>query len=142
MCIRDRCPAGTYSNVEGSNSENSCIPCPVGSYAPTPQSVECSLCEAGTYSDEEGMVECKLADAGYFLPEEGATSKVNMQPCPVGKFGDIEGLEACFDCPSGTYSNTTASTACFDCPAGTFSVQEGSTSANNCLLCELSLIHI
>ena len=131
------CPAGTYSNVEGSNSENSCIPCPVGSYAPTPQSVECSLCEAGTYSDEEGMVECKLADAGYYLPEEGATSKVNMQPCPVGKFGDIEGLEACFDCPSGTYSNTTASTACFDCPAGTFSVQEGSTSANNCLLCEL-----
>ena len=83
------------------------------------------------------MVECKLADAGYFLPEEGATSKVNMQPCPVGTFGDIEGLEACFDCPSGTYSNTTASTAWFDCPAGTFSVQEGSTSANNCLLCEL-----
>ena len=131
------CPAGTYSDVEGSDSQSSCIPCPPGSYAASPQSVECSLCQAGTYSDEEGMVECKPADAGYFLPEEGATSKVNMQPCAVGTFGDVEGLDACFDCAAGTYSNTTASRACFDCPAGTFSIQEGSTSADNCLPCEL-----
>eukprot|EP00759_Apiculatamorpha_spiralis_P029801 PhF_6_TR31809/c0_g2_i1/m.46942 len=77
------CPAGFSLPYDGAQSELECLPCPNGTYAPTPGSLVCTPCPSsyncsiGTValSNEQGFQLNKLSD--YSLPS-GAAESANV----------------------------------------------------------------
>jgi N-acetylneuraminic acid mutarotase len=72
------CSPGTHYDNE------SCIPCPMG-----------------TYQDDNGNKECKKCSAGFYSDTEGADSIRFCKPCSQGTFNTQVGETMCYDCPSG-----------------------------------------
>jgi len=122
------CPPGTYSipgsgfckNCQkGQTSINgSCIPCPPGSYAEFPGSIQCYPCPSGTRAPLSGSGHCELCPAGTYQ-----TSVVGVcAPCPIGFYSTVPGSSVCQSCPDGnsTLKNGQSSPdSCYRCPIGT-----------------------
>ncbi|KAI8479096.1 hypothetical protein Bbelb_431610 [Branchiostoma belcheri] len=84
--VDEICPAGTYSNAEGT----ACDPCPAGQYSGSASTV------------------CQPCPAGQFSPQYSSSS---CQSCPAGQFSNTTGSTSCQQCPTGTES-TAGSTSC------------------------------
>jgi len=83
------CQPGFFS-VEGNES---CTPCPVG-----------------TYQDEAGHTSCKSAEPGSYVDTEGAAAPTL---CPIGTFSDVSGAAACTACAIGFTTEEPGATVCF-----------------------------
>ncbi|KAL7831753.1 hypothetical protein AOLI_G00293010 [Acnodon oligacanthus] len=146
-----KCPAGTWSERSGLESESECRPCPRGWYclagvgAP---SGRCSSghycpegtmygtqfpCPRGTYSTKignDGREDCVVCPEGYYCKE--GTSKPT--PCPPTTYRQIKGgqrPEDCSVCPAGYFCPHSATVNPRVCGTGSYS-DEGS---NECLPC-------
>ncbi|XP_078685003.1 CUB domain-containing protein 2-like [Branchiostoma floridae x Branchiostoma belcheri] len=81
------CPAGKYSNAEGT----ACDPCPAGQYSGSAGSTSCTICPAGRFSARAESTSCTV--------------------CPADTFSSSAGSTSCKQCPAGTES-TAGSTSC------------------------------
>jgi hypothetical protein len=109
-----RCDRGTYSNVYGADTEESCINCP-----------------AGTYSGEDNdavltnLNECKTCVEGKFSPRRSKTKAdcVDDDSCRKGTYA-MKGTQKCVACPAGWWSGNVGvkfsegSEPCVACAAG------------------------
>ncbi|XP_078682435.1 procollagen C-endopeptidase enhancer 1-like [Branchiostoma floridae x Branchiostoma belcheri] len=85
--VDEICPAGTYSNTEGTD----CDPCPAGQYSGSAGSTSCTICPAGRFSARAVSTSCTV--------------------CPADTFSSSAGSTSCQQCPAGTES-TAGSTSC------------------------------
>ena len=127
------CPAGTFGNASGLQSEQECHNCPVGHFcgpgsreptacsrgtvAPNENTVACNDCEAGTYQEEAGQTACEPCRPGSFCPV-GASAPL---PCEEGTHSSAANLASAGDCTMTTpgYYATTGSMEQTPCPPGT-----------------------
>ena len=83
-----------------------------------PMSMSCFSCPVGSLSNSAGTA---------------------CEPCPAGKYNDVEGLNlACAACGAGKYNadaGSTSDSACVACATGSYG-PPGSSSASSCELCE------
>lgn len=106
---QNSCSPGTYYN------STDCVPCPVGTYAPSSGLTGCYQCSFGTYSATTGAAACSWCSAGTFNAAIGATT--------------------CTACPVGTYSNSVRPTSCQDCSVmgkGYYNTQTGQSTCKHC----------
>ena len=118
------CPSGWWSAQLGSTR---CQICPAGQFSPGGANTACTPCVQGMVATQAGRDSCYPCPAGFFW--------VNAQTCtqcPVGKFGNRQGLMSCTDCPAGTFQDARVGTSCKACPAGRF---QSGTSATQCTVC-------
>nr|XP_054760934.1 uncharacterized protein LOC129267226 [Lytechinus pictus] len=118
------CLDGTFTEVEGAESQGECKTCPAGYYCPsgtdTPQA-----CPAGTFNPTVGqneVTDCNDCTAGF-----ACTTVALVEPdthCYPGYF-----------CPAGSDSPNDADNAC---PAGTFNDYHNLTASFQCEECEAS----
>ena len=108
------CRPGTYSEVIGASTIDTCLTCPPNS-------------ESLARSDHRTDCECTPGFSGS-----------NGGPCigcPTGKFKESKGSSDCVSCPAGKFANTTNSTHCFSCVSGKYSAQVGARSELTCNDC-------
>ncbi|KAI8484259.1 CUB and sushi domain-containing protein 2 [Branchiostoma belcheri] len=68
--VDEICPAGTYSNAEGT----ACDPCPAGQYSGSAGSTSCTICPAGRFSARAESTSCTVCPADTFSSSAGSTS--------------------------------------------------------------------
>jgi len=101
------CPNGTRCAKGAAKVEL----CGVGTFAPMPESEDCTHCETGKYQDEEGKDHCKICPAGSW--------------CSAGSI---------ISCPKDTFNNRTSQVnqgACTACPEDAVA-PEASSSVSAC----------
>jgi hypothetical protein len=100
------CPNGTFSNVSGASSIQTCEMCEAGSYSFAGSSA-CVQCEVGKFSAVLGLnvSACVKCPAGTYAPEAGSTTCI---ACPGGTFNGEAGSEVCYMCEAGTASSSTS----------------------------------
>lgn len=99
------CPAGQYLETQTDTKPSPCLPCPPGSYSPTPSSGRaCIRCKAGTYTNGYGSTKCRK--------------------CPVGQISK-QGSVLCNWCSGGRIATTTGR-SCVACPANSDNFYAGS----------------
>ncbi|KAJ8368244.1 hypothetical protein SKAU_G00082720 [Synaphobranchus kaupii] len=147
-----KCPAGTWSERSGMQSERECQPCPPGWYClpgagvPSgrcssghycPEGTQYSSqypCQPGTYSTKMGngqREDCQFCPEGYYCLE--GTSK--PAPCPPTTFRRLKGgqqAQDCITCPAGYSCPHPATISPQTCGAGSYS-DEGSVECSPCL---------
>ncbi|XP_035241562.1 multiple epidermal growth factor-like domains protein 6 [Anguilla anguilla] len=147
-----QCPAGTWSEQVGMQSERECQPCPRGWYCLPGAGVpsgRCSSghycpegtqygsqypCPPGTYSTKMGnghREDCQFCPEGHYCPE--GTSKPT--PCPSRTFRRLKGGQQpqdCSTCPAGYSCPLPATVSPRTCGAGSYS-DEGSVECSPCL---------
>ena len=148
------CPAGKYSEREGSTE---CGNCGAGRYSSAGSSA-CSRCERGKYSGAEVASFCFACPEGKTMeastnrtsideclkicrPGEAASQNSTVdgvgagacQVCAAGKYNREKGATACTDCARGTYSAANSS-VCTDCPVDHTTYPSGGESVGDCLL--------
>ncbi|KAI8484255.1 hypothetical protein Bbelb_380400 [Branchiostoma belcheri] len=98
--VDEICPAGTYSNAEGT----ACDPCPAGQYSGSAGSTSCTICPAGRFSARAESTSCTVCPADTFSSSAGSTS---CQQCPAGT-GSTTGSTSCSGCSKSyvAHSNT------------------------------------
>ncbi|XP_055369802.1 uncharacterized protein si:ch211-286b4.4 [Betta splendens] len=115
------CPAGSYLNDTGANSEDACRPCPPGWFQDLSGQNKCNPCPPGFH--------CQALSPS---PTRGSLTGVSApSPCPAGYIcpRGSPGTQP-VPCPKGTYSHNQGLTAigeCRVCPAGLFCGSEGLT---------------
>ncbi|XP_078682442.1 uncharacterized protein LOC144916917 [Branchiostoma floridae x Branchiostoma belcheri] len=85
--VDEICPAGTYSNAEGT----ACDPCPAGQYSGSAGSTSCTICPAGRFSARAESTSCTVCPADTFSSSAGSTS---CQQCSNGT-GSTAGSTNC-----------------------------------------------
>lgn len=145
-----RCSIGRYLADDGTDallhdSEDDCTACPPGKFGNTVGAYKCDQCPIGKYAPTPESTFCVPAEPGSFVMEAGASQTVE---CPAGKFSVAEAAD-CRWCSPGTYQPMTAQTTCSlarpgyfvngtgettetPCPPGTVSAGSGSTSCVPC----------
>ena len=137
------CEIGTFNNMTGSYNNNSCLPCPLGTFFDallvdlkhttvlTRHPLMLNLYQfyhIGTYSDNKlGLEECFECPKGTYQNEQG---KATCEICDAGKIQNKMGQSMCVQCPSGKIPDTSKS-ACLDCPKGTYS-HAGDSECKEC----------
>jgi serine/threonine protein kinase len=91
------CPGGTYGAIPGvctpcepghasfavgSNSTDTCVPCPAGSSAPEAGSTECTECKAGYVSTTVGAAKCQACPPATYNPNMGGDKQSACAGCP------------------------------------------------------------
>jgi len=119
------CPVGKFLGTGGSNNNDACTDCPMG-----------------TYSDAEGVAECTVCDTGKYLASKATNKSADCDYCLVGKFleygsggvaceGDLgtcnDNANDCKLCSEGTYSGNVAASSCTECETGTYSKATGAS---------------
>ena len=124
------CGAGSYSNVEGNISEDTCVPCPVGTSTENKDGqATCSACSAGSFAGPEvGNANCILADAGSVAAVSGASAATT---CAPGTKASGRGNTACTMCSTDHFAHAYGASVCETCPSG--SASEQGASKCNCL---------
>jgi sugar lactone lactonase YvrE len=143
------CPYDITSII---SSSSSCIPCPAGSYLPTPTTSQslsvCASCLAGSYS-LGGASSCTACPAGTFSSEVGSSTSSSCVFCPAYTYS-AEGSSLCTSCPDGLVSlpgSSSCSTPqtscsegqylsglCANCSAGSYQNYSNFTG-NTCFFC-------
>ena len=118
----NRCGAGLYSDVQGSDA---CLPCLPGTYQNGTGASACASCGPGTISAAEGAVACEAC------PAERYQLGNDCQACPQGKHTPAgqTGATECVGCPPNTWSDP-SSQGCQLCPA--WSSSPGGTGPGGC----------
>lgn len=127
-----KCPAGTFSNVWGLESNAGCLPCPAGKFCLEGSTAPSGVCPKGHYckigtTSATGGIKCP---AGTYANAAvtGMKTEAECIICPVGQYcAAVAGafLQVPIDCPIGTYSSFVGLThlsggarSCKDCPKG------------------------
>jgi hypothetical protein len=127
------CEAGTFAHVD------KCIPCPIGTQAPTPATLHCSACGIGLVAPNAGTVECEACP-----PNTRAVSSSVCVACPPNHFSNSS-TGVCFPCPPGTEFRQNgcqpclpgteapfAGMQCQECESGTFASTPGTVKCGDC----------
>eukprot|EP01022_Parablepharisma_sp_SALTPOND_P009167 TRINITY_DN1381_c0_g1_i1.p1 TRINITY_DN1381_c0_g1~~TRINITY_DN1381_c0_g1_i1.p1 ORF type:complete len:3672 (+),score=433.12 TRINITY_DN1381_c0_g1_i1:8055-19070(+) len=146
---KKECAAGTYNELQGSESAADCLPCLAGKKCTTAGlTYPLDDCPAGKHCPEGGVAtDCTI---GYMCPA-GYTEEVlclpgtyqdqpgkdSCLPCPAGKYCNFDGgITVAKDCPKGYYCPAlTADYLSFPCPEGKYNPDTGKTSEADCILC-------
>ncbi|XP_077985306.1 uncharacterized protein LOC144439946 [Glandiceps talaboti] len=120
----DVCPIGHYCPI-GTEIP---IPCSNGTYMNVTNAAECLECPEGYYCIRgDYPIAC---EAGYYCPPGTA---YDLEPCPPGTFGPIEGLarsDQCTECSGGSYCAIPGlDVVSDDCDAGYYCVHGVNVSA-------------
>ena len=124
--ICTKCPAGTFNDTLGATSKLNCTNCPAGTFS-IEGSSSCTNCPAGTFRDE-GSLSCTKCSAGTFSLEGSSI----CTKCPGGTFSNVEGSSSCTKCNAGSFVEGVGNSSCTLCPSGTFNNNVGSTSCQTC----------
>ena len=90
--------------------------CPPGTYADALD--ECTVAQLGRYANVTGATTAHACPAGAQCPRAGMTG---FEPCGVGRFAAIDGMERCLTCSNGSRSERyNSSSACVECVAGRY----------------------
>uniref|UniRef100_A0A7S0ET74 EGF-like domain-containing protein n=1 Tax=Hanusia phi TaxID=3032 RepID=A0A7S0ET74_9CRYP len=57
---------------------------------------------------------------------------LSVSPCPVGSYGDYEGVKPCLPCPLGHFSSVAGESQCSPCPAGSYADETGLVACKAC----------
>lgn len=158
------CPPGYFSESIGMVSNETCKPCPKGTYMSlsdfpsggASSSTYCILCQSGTFNDIEGSVgisSCKTCPSGTFSSSGSSeclkcpagtasslvssTSSTSCSECPAGTWSG-DGFASCIPCSMGYYNPTPRSTNisyCIPCPSGTYNNFLGAYDSSFCIPC-------
>jgi len=124
-------------------TDNSCLPCPIATYAPF-EATSCSGCEVGggKYAIA-GSPFCRVAGAG----KRPNAARSGVVDCGVNTYS-TGASDTCTTCPDGGHSGAGASscvstppgqywsgTADVNCPAGKYS-ESGASSMDGCVPCD------
>ena len=130
------CPAGYFTEEQGTEEMSQCKVCPAGYYCPA--GVDAPIpCNEGFYNPHLGSptnYSCRLCIGGMACPSKGLTEP--LESCAAGHYcpeGTVLADDQRHQCPAGTYSdfhNLTASHQCTPCPAGQACLQ-GTGGINN-----------
>ena len=150
------CPAGTYTDVRGTETEAQCKTCEAGYYCPkgSPEQLVCPLgfycpanigapepCPEGTFGEKLFLTEeaeCTDCTKGYYCDSVGLLQPRGAcypgyictggasVPAPTDTTGSI--CPAGGYCPSGSFEP-------WACPPGTFASTEGQVDASDCEQC-------
>ncbi|RUS80923.1 hypothetical protein EGW08_011304, partial [Elysia chlorotica] len=99
----DICPEGFYC----SGGADSPVPCPNATFVNHTGASYCYTCPAGSYCVNRDRADDCLQ--GYYCPEG---TGADLQPCPLGTFGNTTGLSEvghCTQCTGGYYCGTPGS---------------------------------
>jgi hypothetical protein len=110
-----RCDRGTYSDVDGADTEESCINCPAGKFSG----------EGNEQAALTGLDACKSCDAGQYSPRRSIIKAdcVDSDSCRKGTYA-LPGTQKCVACPAGRWSDKVGvkffeeSEPCVACAAG------------------------
>ncbi|KAI4904543.1 hypothetical protein NFI96_029611 [Prochilodus magdalenae] len=152
FATQHKCPAGTWSERSGLESESECRPCPRGWYCLAGVGAPSGRCSSGHYCPEgtmygtqfpcprgsystkignDGREDCVVCPEGYYC-REGSSKPT---PCPPTTFRQIKGgqrPEDCSVCPAGYFCPHSATVNPRVCGAGSYS-DEGSDECLPCL---------
>jgi hypothetical protein len=128
-----RCRAsGVCECAEGftSTPNNSCIPCPMGTYSNRTGTLSCVGCGSNSNSPPASTAQTScICNPGYSGPHGG-----KCEQCPTGTYKSTNGSMACSLCQAGSYSSLQGQISratCLDCPSHSYS-KEGSGDIENC----------
>ncbi|KPP71461.1 hypothetical protein Z043_109635 [Scleropages formosus] len=113
-----KCPAGTWSQRSGLESEGECGPCPRGWYCLTGAGAPSGRCSSGHYCPE-------------------GTQYGSQFPCPAGTYSTRVGnggKEDCMFCTEGAYCPPGSSKPT-PCPPTTFRREKGGQRPEDCSVC-------
>jgi len=118
----EKCPVGTYNELEGLASPADCMLCPIGTYADYEGAFQCEQCPAGFFCEYQGQAHPIVCPINYYCPPH------SIEPimCPEGTSNDLVGQDEMIDCtapepvvcPAGQYLFEV--TTCVDCPPGMY----------------------
>ena len=111
------CPAGTFSNISGLESEQECTPCTPGLF-----------CGEGGLSTPSGP-----CYPGYFCRTGASSPTPEQSPCPQGHYCP-QGISNPITCPMGTFSATIRNANledCMPCAPGQFCSEEGAINSTD-----------
>lgn len=122
----------TGENLQTVNGKVPEVSCPVGHYRPPGSTVTkrvsgqredgCHRCPRGRYGASVGLTSSSCSAAcpvGTYGDQEGLESADQCPKCPPGSFGIFRGMKtaSCSGlCPAGKYSDTFGATSCKVCP--------------------------
>jgi hypothetical protein len=117
------CPAGKYNPNEGASSEaTGCLPCPAGSYCPTPMTVAPTTCPTGAFCPSPGATAPRQCPAGFFA---GMVGSLNCTASPRGSYVPVTSSSAATACASGTFTASAGSVGCTPAASGSYSISIG-----------------
>ncbi|XP_043235006.1 sushi, von Willebrand factor type A, EGF and pentraxin domain-containing protein 1-like [Amphibalanus amphitrite] len=97
--------------------DNTCQPCPRGTYRASGAQQTCTACPEGTTTESGGAT---------------SAESCSLPVCQPGSFLNSTEGHRCQVCPLATYQPDQLATGCIDCPPDTTTQQTGSTSAEQC----------
>ena len=130
----------------GTDHDNACTICPIGSYSSSDSSSYCSSCSAGWYMHTTIPV-------GYGYPNEGELQQpgetdstlCDIYSCDAGydtedqagRYGASPTSDACVRCQAGQYAVSAGTGSCTLCAAGKYMDDElhTQTTEENCIWC-------
>ncbi|XP_037073315.1 sushi, von Willebrand factor type A, EGF and pentraxin domain-containing protein 1-like [Pollicipes pollicipes] len=98
--------------------DNTCQPCPRGTYRAADAQQTCSLCPEGTTT----------ATTGSTISDD-----CSLPVCQPGTFLNTTEGNRCESCPLATYQPESLQTECLDCPTDTTTEKVGASSAELCI---------
>lgn len=122
------CPAGSYLGTVGAFSITSCAPCPPGAFSASPGSSSCLACTPGTYQPGVWGTNCIACEPGTYQPLQHASE---CHPCTPGSFLASNGGSSCHLCAAGEAQSQAGSMGCSACGSSEFS-SPGDTACTGC----------
>ena len=101
--------------------DNTCVPCPVGSYYDDLTDT-CVNCPVGSYNSEEAQLQCtscpEISGVSGTTEKEGSVKMSDCkETCPAGKFYNLA-RGVCESCGNGKYQPEEGTFFCFMCGVG------------------------
>lgn len=130
-----KCPAGTWNDRSGLESESECRPCPRGWYCLAGVGVPSGRCSSGYYCPE-GSTWLTILIIGLFFSFAHIKMKINLQQIYINTinstyfFIDLNWNNTMKFFLSGTMYGTQ-----FPCPRGTYSIKMGNGGKEDCVVC-------
>ncbi|KAK3102414.1 hypothetical protein FSP39_011233 [Pinctada imbricata] len=112
--------------------DSRCLSCSIGTYFKRRENT-CLPCPPGTYQDKEGQISC--IGCPNKVPGAGIVGAANVTECSItcapGNFYDIK-KHVCVECPTGTYQAKPGQNHCVKCPGTTITDGPGAANQSMC----------
>ncbi|CAD5227785.1 unnamed protein product [Bursaphelenchus xylophilus] len=120
-----RCPTGW-----GANNRLRCEKCPPGYHV---DNESCAPCPRGTYNVNPEFTDCIACPEGQTTLSDAAMGEhMCVAQCPPGFFSRRSGLAPCSPCPQGTYQPDSGQEGCLSCGDGLTTTELGTKDVNDC----------